>query len=201
MVGTMRCVSWPDDVMGGGESLPSEAGTVHHDSGTTITAVTSGDDDDDGAVPQPVNCAAQVVTWTGDGGVSCDVALEAGVAYAASVTLEDSVVPDTGNVTATCSGGVFRLTNAVCEPPHLFDVSGPKGCVNGFCEAVLDGNCGTADPAKAKAICIFLGYADQVGFDTTNGSPNQTQCLAGASRCRINQAACNIIFTKVTCRH
>jgi hypothetical protein len=198
VLSTLRCVSWPDDVMGGGSSLPRPDTGLHDDAGGVIP---NPKPDAGPREAGPSDCPAQVVTWQGDGGSTCEVALEAGVAAGDSIALNDPVVPDTGNATAVCGNGTFTLSSTICEPPRRFDVSGPTGCVRGYCEAVVGGQCGVPDPKKAKAICVFEGYADEVGYDTLNGVPNSTQCLAGGTSCYTSLATCNIMFTMVQCRH
>jgi hypothetical protein len=147
-----------------------------------------------------VECASQDVTWV-VADSSCSTRSGDTLAPGASRTVVDGTLTATGKVTITCSNGVLVQTDAVCEPPHEFDVSGPHGCGKGYCAAVMAANCGHPDPAKAKDLCVKKGYADQTSFKTEPSQPGATICFADETTCGVTQNPCNIVFTSVTCRH
>ena len=145
-------------------------------------------------------CAAQTASWT-VGGSSCTAATSL-LSDGASATLTDSTPDDTGSVTVICVAGKLTYSGAVCEPPKVFDVNSPTGCINGYCKGVIGGQCGQPDPTKATAFCVFKGYAAYTTFETGPGVVNARQCSADGTGCFTNaNASCNIILTSVTCRH
>jgi hypothetical protein len=196
------CVTWPDDIQSGlnrprapnagasdARAAVLDGGTEQLVDGGPTNSIEAG----------PTDCPAQDVTWTAEAS-SCSATLPQVLLDGTSRELTDSTVPDTGKVSVLCSRGTLVFSTVVCEPPRVFDVSGPTGCVRGFCDAVKAGTC-SGDPARAKALCIYKGYADQVDFKTAPGTIGGLQCTAGGESCYTSQNACNAIFTSVTCRH
>lgn len=115
--------------------------------------------------------------------------------------LTDSTPSDTGTIIATCSNGKLLLSAGLCEPPKVFSVGNPSGCINGYCKAG-SGQCGVASPQLAKALCVYKGYATATAYQTQPGPDGGKECLADGSGCFTNlNPSCNIVFSSVTCIH
>jgi hypothetical protein len=165
---------------------------------STTAAMTEGAVLDAGT---PAPCATQTVAWTPAGGGSTCTANADALADGEAKTLTASESDRTGKVTVTCSQGRLALSGATCASPTTFDVNSATGCINGYCKAVLSGNCGTPDPAKAAAFCIFKGFTAATTFTTRDGPNGVRQCSPDGTGCFVNaNPSCNIVFASVTCR-
>jgi hypothetical protein len=201
------CVTWPDDIQSGLNRPHLTVSDAGHDTGAMVVAAESADADaavapDAGAELRPSgpkDCPSQTVDWTVDS-AACSAPSGDPLADGASRPITDSTLDPTGSVTITCSAGTLMLSIPVCEPPKVFDVSGPTGCVRGYCDARAK-TCGGVDPEAAKAICVFKGYADQTAFTTAPGKNGAAQCSADGVSCYNSLNTCNTIFASVTCRH
>jgi hypothetical protein len=161
------------------------------------TAADAGDASVDTA---PAQCDPQTVTWSA-GASSCSAPSGSALAPGASQLITDSVGPETGTVTITCTAGALTLANAICVPPQVIDVHSPTGCVHGYCSAAISGVCGSSDPAKATAICKFKGYNTLTASTITSG-PLAAECNADGSSCFQNaNSSCNTVFSTVTCTY
>jgi hypothetical protein len=146
------------------------------------------------------SCPVQDVTWQVDGS-TCSAPSSSILAPEGSQILTDSTPPETGSTTITCTKGHLVPSSSVCEPPRVFDVDSPSGCVNGYCQGSGAG-CGVPEPSFAKQFCIAQGYADETDFSTAAGPNNQRQCTAGGVSCFNNlNGNCNLILASVSCRH
>jgi hypothetical protein len=197
----MGCVSWPDDIEANAYGRPlnqaPEAGAQANPPDAGVPPPDAAADPPPTLAPSP--CPTQDFTWN-SGASSCTASSGDALAPGASRDIVDSTVSDTGKVTITCINGALVPSNVICEPPKTFDVSGPTGCVHGYCDAASTAGCGIPDPKRATDICVLKGYADQISFTKAPGT-NSSQCNANGTACYQSANACNVILTSVTCRH
>jgi len=196
----------PDDAFNTSSAPPAASDPTPHSQDASAPhrptpATDAGDAGVDAKYVQAAQpCDSQTVTWSA-GASSCSASSGNAMDPGASQLITDSVGPETGTVTITCTGGTLIVTNPICVPPQVIDVHSPTGCVHGYCSAAISGVCGSSDPNKATAICKFKGY-NVCSASTITSGPLTAECNADGSSCFQNaNSSCNTVFNTVTCTY